>query len=149
MKGNRIGFHTYPYSPNAGTGVNEPAVWVGLKDQVNADGTVSGAYTTSWANTLRNEWGYSAISERGARVRARGGRAKPASPSQTRPPTRSAPRPCLTLTALATSPSVATRASAPTLSARRQPSMSSTPSEPCGRAVRQGRGLIFRFSLAR
>lgn len=59
MKGNRIGFHTYPYSSNAGTGVNEPAVWVGLKDQVNADGSVSGAYTTSWANTLRNEWGYS------------------------------------------------------------------------------------------
>lgn len=61
MKGNRIGFHTYPYSPNAGTGVNEPAVWVGLKDQVNPDGTVSSAYTTSWANTLRAEWGYEPI----------------------------------------------------------------------------------------
>ena len=40
-----------------GTGRDEPTVWVGLKKSVNADGTVSLSYPTSYANTLRQEWG--------------------------------------------------------------------------------------------
>ncbi len=44
-----------------GTGTDEPAVWVGLKDQVNADGSVMSSYPTSWANTLRAEWGYTSV----------------------------------------------------------------------------------------
>lgn len=62
MKGNFIGFHTYPFAEGStATGTNEPAVWLGLKESVNADGTVSSAYPTSWATTLRAEWGMTAI----------------------------------------------------------------------------------------
>jgi len=55
MRGNVIGMHTYPVD----FGDAEPAVWVGLPEQVNADGTVASAtYPASWANTLRGGWGY-------------------------------------------------------------------------------------------
>ena len=56
MKGNLIGFHTYP--------LIEPAVWVGLKDQVLPGGNVSGgSYSTRWATTLEEgqDWGYNAF----------------------------------------------------------------------------------------
>ena len=57
MKGNTLALHTYPYSPSLTTGTNEPAVWIGPSKYVNADGTVTAAYPTSWASTSRSEWG--------------------------------------------------------------------------------------------
>jgi hypothetical protein len=56
MKGNMIGFHTYP--------LQEPAVWVGLKEQVLPGGNVTGgSYSTRWATTLEEgqAWGYNAF----------------------------------------------------------------------------------------
>jgi hypothetical protein len=58
MRGNLIGFHTYP--------LIEPAVWVGLPDDVKPDGTVTASkttYATRWATTLevdngQTTWGY-------------------------------------------------------------------------------------------
>lgn len=53
MKGNLIGFHTYP--------LKEPAVWVGLKEDVLPGGNVTGgSYSTNWANTNEpgGAWGY-------------------------------------------------------------------------------------------
>lgn len=61
MKANFIGFHTYPIDVGGQTtGTNEPAVWIGPVEQVNADGTVMSAYPTAWASTLRPQWGMSA-----------------------------------------------------------------------------------------
>lgn len=57
MRQNFIGLHTYPVAATPRTGSNEPTVWVGLKSQVNADGTVTSAYPTSYANSLRGFWG--------------------------------------------------------------------------------------------
>ena len=61
MKGNLIGFHTYP--------LVEPAVWVGLPEDVAADGTVTATrttYATRWATTLdvsdgQTNWGYNQL----------------------------------------------------------------------------------------
>jgi hypothetical protein len=66
MKGNFIGFHTYPIDPSGdgGTGTNEPAVWLGTADKVGADGTLtadSGVYPTAWATSLRPQWGMTAL----------------------------------------------------------------------------------------
>ena len=63
MKGNTIALHTYPYNQSFLTGTNEPTVWVGTADAVlpSGDVTPSGGYPTSWANTLRSEWGYQPI----------------------------------------------------------------------------------------
>ena len=64
MKMNFIGLHTYPYGPNpVATGHNEPTVWVGLTEQLSEDGKIkeSGAYPTSYANTMRGEWGYAPL----------------------------------------------------------------------------------------
>lgn len=64
MKANQLALHTYPYSassPVTTTGVNEPTVWVGTVDQLNADGTVNSAYPVSWANTQRVQWGMTAM----------------------------------------------------------------------------------------
>ena len=62
MKGNFLGYHTYPVVEGSfGTGTNEPATWIGLTNNVLPDGTVNYAYPTSWANTLRAEWGMTAI----------------------------------------------------------------------------------------
>jgi hypothetical protein len=58
---NFIGLHTYPYSQTQGTGRNEPTVWVGLMDELNADGTVKQSYATSYANSLRNQFGYTSL----------------------------------------------------------------------------------------
>lgn len=46
-----------------GTGSDEPTVWVGTVDGLTEDGSVKpeAAYMTSYANTLRNEWGYGSI----------------------------------------------------------------------------------------
>ena len=59
-----IGLHTYPYAPNpAATGHNEPTVWVGVAEDLEADGRIkpAGAYPTSYANTMRGEWGYAPL----------------------------------------------------------------------------------------
>ena len=66
QKMNFLGLHTYPYKQGVPTtGSDEPTVWVGTEDCLNDDGTVkataSCAYATSYANTMRNEWGYVAL----------------------------------------------------------------------------------------
>eukprot|EP00942_MAST-04A_sp_MAST-4A-sp1_P013572 g13572.t1 len=64
MKMNFIGLHTYPYSNKSignVTGTNEPTTWVGTLDQLNPDGTVKESYPTSYANTLRDEWGDTSV----------------------------------------------------------------------------------------
>lgn len=66
MKGNSIAFHTYPYDPagdscggQGPTGqCQEPTTWIGLAQNVNADGTVNYAYPSSWSSTQRATWGY-------------------------------------------------------------------------------------------
>ncbi len=52
--------YTYPEQQ---TGTNEPTVWLGTADQVNGDGTLTsvGVYPTSWASTLRAQWGMTAL----------------------------------------------------------------------------------------
>ncbi|RYE37301.1 MAG: hypothetical protein EOP42_00040 [Sphingobacteriaceae bacterium] len=56
---NFIGFHTYPETnPFGGWNKAEPMVWIGTKDQVNADGTVKKAYPVLHANTGDSTWAY-------------------------------------------------------------------------------------------
>ncbi|MDP8244335.1 MAG: malectin domain-containing carbohydrate-binding protein [Candidatus Hinthialibacter antarcticus] len=58
---NFFALHCYPEEfpidpkayPNA-----EPSVWIGLKDDLNEDGTVAFSYPSSWYNTARGNWGY-------------------------------------------------------------------------------------------
>jgi hypothetical protein len=61
---NFFGLHLYPYQGEQGTWDNgdplsqegpEPTVWIGHKEDVNADGTIKeeGAYTSYWASTFR------------------------------------------------------------------------------------------------
>jgi hypothetical protein len=49
---NFIGFHNYPHP--------EPMVWIGLKSDVNADGSVKAAYPARHFHTMENAWGYAA-----------------------------------------------------------------------------------------
>jgi hypothetical protein len=56
LRMNFIGLHTYP---QGGVGP-EPTVWIGLKDDVNSDGTVQFSSPSSYMNTLRGNWGYAA-----------------------------------------------------------------------------------------
>lgn len=59
MRMNFIGLHTYPESePHAGWGRAEPNVWIGLKEDVRPDGTVTAAYPVMHANTNTNSWDY-------------------------------------------------------------------------------------------
>jgi len=51
---NLIGLHTYPQ----GSVGPEPTIWIGLKDDVNPDGTVRFSSPSSYQNTLRGNWGY-------------------------------------------------------------------------------------------
>ena len=51
---NFFGLHTYP---EGGVGP-EPAVWIGLKEDVNPDGTVKFSYPSRWFTTLEGGWGY-------------------------------------------------------------------------------------------
>lgn len=55
LKGNLIGFHTYP--------LVEPAVWIGLNTSVLPDGNVTpaSAYGTTWRNTQNGGWGYNPL----------------------------------------------------------------------------------------
>ena len=54
LRMNFIGLHTYP---QGGAGP-EPTAWIGLKDDVNPDGTVRFSSPSSYQNTLRGNWGY-------------------------------------------------------------------------------------------
>jgi hypothetical protein len=54
LRMNFIGLHTYP---QGGVGP-EPTVWIGLKEDVAADGTVQFSSPSSYMNTLRGNWGY-------------------------------------------------------------------------------------------
>ncbi len=56
LRMNFIGLHTYP---QGGVGP-EPTVWIGLKEDVNEDGTVQLSSPSSYMNTLRGNWGYAA-----------------------------------------------------------------------------------------
>lgn len=55
---NFIGFHTYPEKVFGGWEKAEPMVWIGLKEDVNADGTVNYAYPVLHSNTADSTWGY-------------------------------------------------------------------------------------------
>ncbi|MCU0914883.1 MAG: malectin domain-containing carbohydrate-binding protein [Planctomycetes bacterium] len=56
LRMNFLGLHTYP---QGGVGP-EPTVWIGLKEDVNPDGTVRLSSPSSYQNTLRGNWGYTA-----------------------------------------------------------------------------------------
>ena len=56
LRMNFFGLHTYP---QGGVGP-EPTVWIGLKEDVNPDGTVRLSSPSSYMNTLRGNWGYAA-----------------------------------------------------------------------------------------
>jgi hypothetical protein len=56
MRMNWMGFHCYP---EGGLGP-EPLVWIGLPEDVNADGSVKWAYPSRWASTSGGSWGYAA-----------------------------------------------------------------------------------------
>ena len=56
MKLNFFGLHTYqqvgdPENPGTWGNWTEPAVWTGLKKDVNADGTVKRSYTAGWTTS--------------------------------------------------------------------------------------------------
>ena len=56
MKMNFFGLHTYqqvgdPENPGTWGNWTEPAVWTGLKEDVNADGTVKRSYTAGWTTS--------------------------------------------------------------------------------------------------
>jgi hypothetical protein len=51
---NFIGFHNYPHP--------EPMIWIGLKSDINSDGSVKTAYPARHFHTMENGWGYAAKS---------------------------------------------------------------------------------------
>jgi len=56
LRMNFLGLHTYPEGhPNA-----EPAVWIGLPQDIGEGTNVRFSYPASWQNTLRGNWGYKA-----------------------------------------------------------------------------------------
>ncbi|MGB2755551.1 MAG: malectin domain-containing carbohydrate-binding protein [Phycisphaerae bacterium] len=56
LRMNFFGLHTYPEgNPNA-----EPAVWIGLPQDIGEGTKVKFSYPASWQNTLRGNWGYNA-----------------------------------------------------------------------------------------
>lgn len=58
-RGNTIAVHTYPINDIFA----EPAVWVGLRDQVGRSGSeVSWAYNASWHSTMKGGWNYGIMS---------------------------------------------------------------------------------------
>ncbi len=59
LRMNYLGLHCYPQGRGRKL-VEEPTVWVGLPEDLADDGNVRFAYTTSYQNTLRGNWGYSA-----------------------------------------------------------------------------------------
>lgn len=55
---NFVGFHSYPERPFDGHYRAEPMVWVGTKDQVNADGTVKATCPVMHSYTRDDTWGF-------------------------------------------------------------------------------------------
>ncbi|MGH7973519.1 MAG: hypothetical protein ACREIC_32790, partial [Limisphaerales bacterium] len=56
LRMNFFGLHTYPEErPNA-----EPTVWIGFPNDVGRNGDVQFGYPSSYQNTLRGNWGYTA-----------------------------------------------------------------------------------------
>ena len=51
---NFIGLHTYPDNRQN----PEPAVWVGLREDIRHDGSVLSSYKTSYYNTMNGMWGF-------------------------------------------------------------------------------------------
>ena len=59
MRMNFIGLHTYPEKePNSQFGNTEPAVWIGLAEDIGEKGNVKFSYPSRHFNTLNNDWGY-------------------------------------------------------------------------------------------
>jgi len=56
LKMNFIGFHTYP----EGSVGPEPLVWIGLKEDINDDGTVNFSYGARHFTSVNGTWGYKA-----------------------------------------------------------------------------------------
>ncbi|HVV74360.1 MAG TPA: malectin domain-containing carbohydrate-binding protein, partial [Verrucomicrobiae bacterium] len=57
LRMNFFGLHTYPEDrPNA-----EPTVWIGFPNDLGPHGSVRFSYPASYQNTLRGNWGYSAL----------------------------------------------------------------------------------------
>lgn len=54
LRMNFIGLHCYP---EGGVGP-EPLVWIGLTNDLAADGRVESSYPSAWANTVKGTWGY-------------------------------------------------------------------------------------------
>jgi hypothetical protein len=54
LRMNFFGLHTYP---EGGVGP-EPTVWIGLPQDLGADGSLKYSYCSTWQNTLRGNWGY-------------------------------------------------------------------------------------------
>ena len=54
LRMNFLGLHCYP---EGGVGP-EPLVWIGLTNDLAADGTVKFSYPSFWANTSKGTWGY-------------------------------------------------------------------------------------------
>ena len=64
LKMNFLGLHTYSEGdvtfPEGNVGP-EPLTWIGLKEDVNTDGTVKKAYHSRHYNTLNGSWGFQSI----------------------------------------------------------------------------------------
>jgi hypothetical protein len=57
LRMNFLGLHCYPEGPVG----PEPLVWIGLPDDVDAQGRVALAYPSRWASTRGGAWGYAAM----------------------------------------------------------------------------------------
>ena len=57
LRMNFLGLHCYP---EGGVGP-EPLVWIGLADDLAADGSVRFSYPSFWANTSKGTWGYASM----------------------------------------------------------------------------------------
>jgi len=55
---NFLGFHTYPEQKFGGWAKAEPMVWIGLKADIQNDGTVKSAYPVLHSHTQDSTWGY-------------------------------------------------------------------------------------------
>ncbi|MCL4219737.1 MAG: hypothetical protein KJZ65_00060 [Phycisphaerales bacterium] len=57
LRMNFLGLHCYPEGPFG----PEPLVWIGLPEDVNAEGRVSFSSRSRWASTQGGAWGYDAV----------------------------------------------------------------------------------------
>ncbi len=61
LRMNFIGLHTYPENEPNNKRNSEPAVWIGLDEHINQDGTVKFSYPSRHFNTLNDTWGYAVM----------------------------------------------------------------------------------------